>query len=122
MLIGLLQKNGKKTDRSLLADKDLLFFDEDFSKVTFYANKITIISVDLDKISPFYLWVFFYEHLRVTGQLGKGESIYLSLLYHFHPLHRHLDINRSIIAESSLLQIAYIRTRTGNFCFPSASR
>ena len=25
------------------------------------------------------------------GQQGKGEGIYLTPLYHFYPLHRHLD-------------------------------
>ena len=49
----------------------------------------------------FSIWVFFYEHSRFTGQQGKGEGIYLTPLYHFHPLHRHLDISRAIIAESS---------------------
>ena len=52
---------------------------------------------------------------------GRGEAIYLTLLYHFHLLHRHLDISREITAESSPLHIASSRTRTGNFWFPSAS-
>ena len=44
----------------------------------------------------FSIWVFFHEHSRFTGQQGKGEGIYLTPLYHFHPLHRHLDISRAI--------------------------
>ena len=51
----------------------------------------------------FYIWVFFHEHSRFTGQQGKGEVIYLTPLCHFHPLHRHLDISRAITAESSPL-------------------
>ena len=47
----------------------------------------------------FFIWVFFHAHSRFTGQQGKGEGIYLTPLYHFHPLHRHLDINRAIIAK-----------------------
>ena len=70
----------------------------------------------------FSIWVFFHEHSRFTGQQGKGESIYLTPLYHFHPLRRHLDINRAITAGSSPLHIAGSRTRTGNLWFPSASR
>ena len=70
----------------------------------------------------FSTWVFFHEHSRFTGQQGKGEGIYLTPLYHFHPLHRHLDISRAITAESSPLHIAGSRTRTGNLWFPSASR
>ena len=70
----------------------------------------------------FSIWVFFHEHSRFTGQQGKGEGIYLTPLYHFHPLHRHLDISRAITAESSPLRIAGSRTRTGNLWFPSANR
>ena len=86
-----------------------------------YIDKILIV------LSFFYflffsIWVFFHEHSRFTGQQGKGEGIYLTPLYHFHPLHRHLDISRAITAESSPLHIAGSRTRTGNLWFPSASR
>ena len=70
----------------------------------------------------FSMWVFFYVHSRFTGQQGKREAIYLTPLYHFHPLHRHLDISRAITAESSPLHIASSRTRTGNLWFPSAIR
>ena len=52
------------------------------------------------------VWVFFHAHSRFTGQQGKGEGIYLTSLYHFHPLHRHLGISRAITAESSPLHIA----------------
>ena len=67
----------------------------------------------------FSIWVFFYEH---SGLQSKGEGISLTPHYHFHPLHRHLDISRAITAESSPLHIASSRSRTGNLWFPSASR
>ena len=70
----------------------------------------------------FSIWVFFHEHSQFTGQQGKWEGIYLTPLYHFHPLQRHLDISREISAESSPLHIASSRTRTGNLRFPIASR
>ena len=70
----------------------------------------------------FSMWVFFHEHSRIAGLQGKGEGISLTPHYHFHPLHRHLDISRAITAESSPLHIAGSRTRTGNLWFPSASR
>ena len=70
----------------------------------------------------FSIWVFFHDHSRITGLQGKGESISLTPHYHFHPLHRHLDISRAITAESSPLHIASSRTRTGNLWFPRASR
>ena len=70
----------------------------------------------------FSIWVFFHEHSLFTGQQGKGEGIFLTPLYHFHPLHRHLDISRAIAAGNPPLHIASIQTRTGNLWFPSDSR
>ena len=66
----------------------------------------------------FFIWVFFHEHSRITGLQGKGEGISLTPHYHFHPLHRHLDISRAIAAGSSPLHIASSRTQTGNLWFP----
>ena len=74
---------------------------------------------------PFFFFsirVFFLDHSRNTGLQGEGEGISLTSHYHFHPLHRHLDISRAITAESSPLHMAGRRTRTGNLWFPSASR
>ena len=51
----------------------------------------------------FFIWVFLHDHLRITELQGKGEGISLTRHYHFHPLHRHLDIIRAITAGSSLL-------------------
>ena len=42
----------------------------------------------------------------------KGKAISLTPVYHFHPLHRHIDIRRIIIAESAPLHIANSWTRT----------
>ena len=69
-----------------------------------------------------FIYFFFLSGFSITGQQGKGEGIYLTPLYHFHPLHRDSDISRAITAESSPLHIADSRTRTGNLWFPSASR
>ena len=52
----------------------------------------------------------------------RGRLSLLTHLYHFHLLHRHLDISRTITAESSPLHIASNRIRTENFWFPNASR
>ena len=78
----------------------------------FYAYEIVFL---------FSVWVFFHEHSRFKGQQGKGEAISLTLLCHFRPLHRHLDISRVITAETTTLDIASSWTRTGNLCFRSAS-
>ena len=61
----------------------------------------------------FFFSVFFHEHSRFTTEQGKGESISLTPLYHFHPPHRHIDISQGITAESSPLHIASNRTWTG---------
>ena len=60
----------------------------------------------------FFFVFFFYlgflsRTFTIHGTAGKGEGIYLLPVYHFHPLHRHLDITRAITAESSPLHIAY---------------
>ena len=47
------------------------------------------------------IWVFFYEYSQFIGQQGKGEAISFYSFYHFHSLHKHLDITRVIAAESS---------------------
>ena len=74
------------------------------------------------KLKLFSFWVFFFhEHSRFTGQQGKGEGIYLTPLYHFHLLHRHLDISRAVTAESSPLHISS-RTRTRNLRFSRVNR
>ena len=69
------------------------------------------------------LFFFYLSFLSrpFTGK-GKGKGIFLTPHYHFHPLHRHLDISREITAGSSLLHVGSSRTRFGNFWFPSASR
>ena len=64
--------------------------------------------------SFFSMWVFFHEHSKITGLQGKGEDISLTPHYHFHPLHRRLDISRAITVESSPLHIAGSQARTGN--------
>ena len=85
--------------------------------------RLSIIYVAIGTLHFFFsIWVFFHEHSRFTRQQGKVDGIYLTPLYHFHPLHRYLDISRAIAAESSPLHIAGSRTRTGNLWFPSASR
>ena len=49
---------------------------------------------------------FFHEHSRIAGLQGKGEDISLTPHYHFHPLHRHWDISRTISAEKC--QVFYL--------------
>ena len=70
----------------------------------------------------FSIWVFCHDHSRITRLQGKGEGISSTPHYHFHPLHRYLDISRAITAKSSPLHIGSNRTRTGNLWFPRASR
>ena len=62
----------------------------------------------------FSVLVFFHGYSRITGLQGKGEGISLTPQFHFHQLHRYLDISRAIAAESSPLHITSNRTRIGN--------
>ena len=66
--------------------------------------------------------VFSHDHSRIAGLQGKGEDISVTPHYHFHLLHKHLDISRAITAESSPLHIGRSWTQTGNLWFLSASR
>ena len=70
--------------------------------------------------SFFFFLQFFYQLLRIVeeqnsiglfdagfsfksihdSQQGKGDTISLKPLCHFHPPHRHLDISRVITADS----------------------
>ena len=92
-----------------------------------YCNSSNILRTKKWIFSNFFFFFFFYQGFlsrtfTIHGTAGKGEGIYLTPLYHFHPLHWHLGISRAITAESSPLHIAGSRTRTGNLWFPSASR
>ena len=66
----------------------------------------------------YILFVFFFqEYSRLTGQQGKGKATSLTSLYHFHTLHRHLDVGRAITARAHLsTQLAAgIKPRTVGF-------
>ena len=78
--------------------------------------------IAVPKLAIFFLWVFFRDHSRITGLQGKVEGISLTPHYHFHSLHRHLDISPAITAESSPVHIVSSRTRNGMLWFPSTSR
>ena len=75
----------------------------------------------------FFITIFFYlgflsRTFTDHRTLWEGEGISLTPHYHFHPLHRRLDISRAITAGSSPLHIASSRNWTRNLWFPSASR
>ena len=84
--------------------------------VIYYSHLFLYIKFSLRVLNNLLLYIHIYiflpEHSRFTGQQGKGESIYLTPLYYFHSLHRHLDISRAITAESSPVHIGNSRTRT----------
>ena len=82
------------------------FIDEKNLQKFSYQRAYICLVILHDNFFFFSIWVFFHEHSRFTGQQGKGEGIFLTPLYHFHPLHRHLDISRAITAGSSPLHIA----------------
>ena len=66
----------------------------------------------------FSIWVFFHEHSGFTRQQGKVSlSISSTAFYHFHLLHRHLDISRAVTAERSPMHISSSWTWTRNIFF-----
>ena len=101
------------------------FFKPEAGNLCFLKYKRNFFSENITKFlllgleTLFSIRVFFHDHPRITGLQGKGEGISLTPRYHFHPLHRHLDISRAITAESSPLHIASSWVRTGNVWFPS---
>ena len=76
--------------------------------ITFFTGAIFSIQKQSKYQIFFPMWVFFHEHSRITELQGKAKGISLTPYYHFHPLHRHLDISRAITAESSPLRIAIL--------------
>lgn len=55
------------------------------------------------------LFFFFHEHSWLTGQQWNGEAIFLTTLYHFHLLYRHLEVNQETTPDSSP-QHSYVLT------------
>ena len=48
----------ERSDDALNANDDLLFFDKDFSKLTFFANQMDILGVDLIKLTLMKIIIF----------------------------------------------------------------
>ena len=57
------------------------------------------------KIKLFFLSRFSFTYIHDLQDSRRRGRISLTPLYHFHPLHRHLDISWAITAESSPLNI-----------------
>ena len=87
------------------------------TKVNSNTCHIIVIIVIINFLFLFFsIWVFFHNHLQITGLQAKGEGISLAPHYQFHSLHRLLDINWAITAETSTLRIgSSSRTRTFYF-------
>ena len=50
-----------------------------------------------------------FDTFTIHRTAGEREGISLTPMYHFQPLHRHLEISWVITAESSLLQVVSSR-------------
>ena len=103
--------------------KNFLFTNLDFKKTyCTWETKGNVPQYDVHTVSFFFILVFFCKHSWITGLEGNGEGISVTPHYHFHPLHRHLDISRVIAAERSPLHIASSQTWTENLSFSSTNR
>ena len=87
----------------------IAFWDNSYIWVVWRTSKC-LYSTYKKKYIFFSIWVFFHDYSRITGLQGKGQDISLTPHYHFHLLHRHLDISQAITAESSLLHIANLNS------------
>ena len=55
----------------------------------------------------FFLSAFSFTNIHdLQDSRGTGKALSLTPLYHFHPVHRHLDVSLEITAEISLLHIS----------------
>ena len=101
---------------SLFCIFPLIFCLINFFHADFLSFSAAFISYFVFCFSVLFLSIrlFFHDHSRITGLQGKGEGVSVTPHYHFHPLHRHLDINWAITAEKSTLHIGSSRTQTGN--------
>ena len=77
-------------------------------------HKYNKVFLDWQNIFFFYLG-FFFTNIDDTQDSGEGGEYLLNSFLTFHILHRYLDINWAIAAESSSLYIASSRTRTFGF-------
>ena len=102
--------NERSTLFSTLHNLHSKLFDNTDSLLT------NILLIRKEFFSFFSLWVFFHKRSQIKELQDKREGISLTLHYHFHQLHRHLDISRTITAERSPLHIASSRTQTGSLC------
>ena len=80
---------------------------------------ISFLYITLLKFIFIFHWVFFHKHSRLTWQQEKEEAFPLTPLYHFHTIHRHLDISRNNTAVNSTMYIASSQALNGNLWFPS---
>ena len=64
------------------------------------------------------IWVFLSQTFTIHRTAGKRRCYLLISLYHFYPIHWHLDIGWAITVDSSPLHIA---SWTRNHWFPRAS-
>ena len=69
----------------------------------------------------FFLPGFSFTNIHDSQESREMGGYFFNSPYHFHTLHRYLDLSRVITVEKLLLHIASSRTRTRNLRFQSAS-
>ena len=91
-------------------------YNLDFNTLLQLKRNFLLVTRSLLLFTRYSLVFFFYlgflsRTFMIYRTAGEGGANSLSPLYHFLPLHRHLDISRAITTESSPLHIASSRTR-----------
>ena len=77
--------------------RNIKFTEEFNKKIREWTQSVVCISC-LYRLCKIYKTLVFIHESQYCR--GRGRAFLLSLQYHFHPLHRHLDISQVITAES----------------------
>ena len=100
----------KKESKNLIKHHRPIILLPLFSKVFERVIFLTPCSIT----SFFFIYLgFLLRTLTLYRTAGKGEGIYLTQFYHFHPFYSHLGISQAITAESSPQHIGNSRNPSG---------
>ena len=88
-----------------LQDSKRLYASES-NACKFYGNELPA----LGTVDCFFYLGFISPAFTIHRTVGEGDATSLTHLYHFHLLHRNLDVSQAITADSSPLRILSMQT------------
>ena len=87
---------------------EIIIFDEDFSKVTYFANGIGIVDVDVNKIN--------FEHDKYFYENGPEFIVLVRLLDWCNKFENHKAFKKDLSKE--LMSVTWHPTRSWDWCLP----